>query len=158
MQAFDVPHPDHSMLRRFVALLLAVAYAAGQLVAMPHAHAAEASRAHVQPHIHGSGAGGHGHHHHQQVHETSRTDESGDPSYAAISWGHDDDCIFLPDSLSASDGSKVKGYESLAQTSAPILAARLSLAPPAGRSFFMPPLNALPSGADLCLMLRNLRI
>jgi hypothetical protein len=87
------------MFRRGVSLLVALGYMAGQLAAVPHAHAEDIDHAHhsAKPHIHFSGIGDdHPHHHHNhQHHHHGQVVSDTDQRAAGLGCDHDGDAVYL---------------------------------------------------------------
>lgn len=157
------------MFRRCTSMLLIVAYVAGQLAAVPHAHGAgenQPSDHGARPHFHiawfehgHSHADGNAHHHHHHDFDGSRSQPVSSTS-ATGSDGHDSDAIYLPnDTGKPSLASKIIVSLDNLPTN-PILAVAVVIAPTAGsgqlwEAHFS---GNCSQGTTLYLALRALRI
>jgi hypothetical protein len=143
------------MFHPFIKLLLVVTYAVASLAAAPHAHAVDSSGRSAQPHIHIKGAAActHNHpHQHGIAHNPSRP-----IACDCQPLDHDDGCVYLPHSLSASPSAKTQTLDSPTVSTGPSHCVLLPGSVDATLPSAGPP-DALPSGRDLCLILRALRI
>jgi hypothetical protein len=105
------------MLRRSLSMLVMLGYLAGQLAAVPHAHADDPAHEHqlALPHIHLADLGGvaHGHKHghgHVHRHEAPASQREGASHHDRLqgSGDHDEDAIYLP---TPAYGSAISGAD-----------------------------------------------
>lgn len=160
------------MFRRLVITLLILSYAANQLAALPHAHASQPAEHAERAHVHsgwfleliGTDAHPHQHRHgddaHHHPHGHSHPQGKSAPALPSEEQ-HDDDCVYLPDSLPWIQ----EGGSTAFIHSADPLAVALSFAVISAnaRQLFgwcdsKTPPDRLTSGPPLYLTLRTLRI
>src|SRR5215204_5255071 len=97
------------MLRRFLALLIAIAYFAGQLAAVPHSHAMTPAGHAMRAHLHAQVITTSHDHGHSHPHDHARPPSHQLPAQDdATPADHDDDCIYLPDSVTPAMQAKVQ--------------------------------------------------
>jgi hypothetical protein len=159
------------MLRRSAAMLVILGYLAGQLAAVPHAHADDPRQEHhsTHPHIHVAAVGGsshtheHGHEHgHVHRHAASAADRDGSCQTSHFSGfaDHEADAIYLPLSVSTAVTSSANSSKLL--TSLALLhfvdAAAVSDAVTASQTALLRLPDKRAPECDFCLTLRALRI
>jgi hypothetical protein len=152
------------MFRRIVSIFAIIGFVAGQLAAMPHAHAGMTMAGQAQhdatPHVHCHGGHSHSHSHgHVHSHVAEREAPSVLPAFDVSEGSHDDDAVYLPGKMNSAPSAK--NASAKAATDASLVAylhtSAINWPKPFTLDRWHPPDSALDL-SGLYLTLRNLRI
>jgi hypothetical protein len=154
------------MLRRCISTLVLIGFVAGQLVAVPHAHAGlspEAQRKHdAQPHVHVGHSHGHSHSHGGHSHDHAGDRPSPTKSVPPPKGTeHDANAVYLPGGASATvtvrQQRTSESVRSLLAANDGLNGASPHLPQPAAAAPIRPP-DVRAASSKVFLSLRNLRI